>query len=825
MRLTFTAGALLAVTFVHAQVVRIPLHEGWRFQEVGTQRWYPAEVPGVLHNDLLRNGLIADPYGDADPDSARWVEHQDWIYACPLEADDALLSHEHIDLVLHGLDVYASVYLNDVLLGSMDNAFRTWEFDVRDELRPGANELRVVFRSTVQEGAVRMKEHAVRLPADNDAGSPKVSPYVRKAAFQFGWDFSPRVVGCGITCPVELRCWDHARIVDVDVRSAPDPLNARQSATVHLEGLMNDDLSLVLTSGNERDTVPIIFRGAEAWITTDLPSRPIERWWPNGSGAQPLFDVSIELLLGERVIDTAKKRIGLRTIELDQGLDSIGRAFTFVVNGKPIFMKGCNLVPPDAIDPNASDSAWVALVSAMRRAHMNMVRVWAGGIYPPDAFYDACDTAGILVWQDLMFANPVPGDSAFLSTVEEELRQQVTRLRHHASLALWCGNNELDVAWKNWGWNSTYGIHGADSVRTDEQQHAFFHVFLREQIARYSDVPYTPTSALSNWGSATGLRQGDLHYWGVWHADSTFVSFEGNTGRFVSEYGFQSYPDSALLARFSPPDDLYLGSDALRRRQRSYRTDRPILRAIRRELGFEPSTLSDLILGSQLVQALAYREAIRAHRSAQPRCMGTLFWQLNDVWPGPSWCVMDRSGAWKPAFHAVRDAYAPIAVDLRRSGGALWVDVLADTGAGPLRVELSIWHADGTLFRRTDTTAVIDHSSVHWVVAGPLPKAGMTMVRVLRADGTLIARNACWIGAPQADGFDRDGVRIRVLERSRSGTLIEFSSPTPKAFVWWGPGTDASAPNGFPLEPDRPERVFLRGPVTLGQVPDVRAWP
>ncbi|MBK8338713.1 MAG: glycoside hydrolase family 2 protein [Flavobacteriales bacterium] len=806
-------------------MLRVPIDMGWRFAQAGTERWYPAVVPGVLHNDLLRNGSIGDPFKDSNADSARWVEQHDWIYTCNVAADEALLTRQHIDLVFHGLDVYADVYLNDAHLGTADNAFRIWEFDVRKGLRKGDNQLRVVFRSTVKEGAERLKRHGVQLPADNDKGAPKVSPFVRKAAFQFGWDFSPRVVGCGITGAVELRCWDMARIVDVDVRPSADPASGRHSITTHLEGIMRNDLSLVITSGDERDTVPIVIRGANARITADLPARPMERWWPNGSGEQPMMDVRVELLQGGRVIDTATKRIGIRTIELDQRPDSIGAPFTFLVNGKSIFMKGCNLVPPDAIDPNTSDSAWVALVSTMRRAHMNMVRVWAGGIYPPDAFYAACDTAGILVWQDLMFATPVPGDSAFLHTVEEEVRQQVVRLRHHPSLALWCGNNELDIAWKNWGWNSTYGIHGADSTRTAEQQHYFFHAFLPELIARLSDVPYTPTSALSNWGSASGLRQGDLHYWGVWHADSTFGSFVGNTGRFVSEYGFQSYPDSALLARYIEPSQLNIGSPALKARQFSYRTDRPILEAIRRELGFEPATVGDLLLGSQLVQALAYREAIRAHRSAQPRCMGTLFWQLNDTWPGPSWSGLDRSGAWKPALHAVRDACAPIAVDLRYKNGSLSADLLAEDRTDPLRVELSLWYPDGALFRRSDTTFTMPSTCLQWPIAAPLPSNGMAQVRVYGSDGDVLASNARWIGDPRADGFDRNGVKIRVVERAATGTWLEFSSPTPKAFVWWAPGANASAPNGFALEPDRPERVFLPGYLPADQLPDVVAWP
>lgn len=454
---------------------------------------------------------------------------------------------------------------------------------------------------------------------------------------------------------------------------------------------------------------------------------------------------------------------------------------------------------------------------------MNMVRVWAGGIYPPDAFYDACDTAGILVWQDLMFANPVPADDAFLRTVEEEVRQQVVRLRHHPCLALWCGNNELDVAWKHWGWNGTYGIHGEDSVRVAQQQHHFFHSYLPDLIARYSDIAYTPTSALSNWGSTSGLRQGDLHYWGVWHADSTFASFAGNTGRFVSEYGFQSYPDSMLLAGYMTSDELRPGSQGLVGRQFSYRTDRPIREAIQRELGFEPTSLGDLLLGSQLVQALAYREAIRAHRSAQPHCMGTLFWQLNDPWPGPSWSVIDRAGRGKVALHAVRDAYAPVSVDVLGTNGPMRVEVLTDRPVGPHRVEVSWWLADGTLYQRDDTIIVLEQR-VQWSVTDMLFPGGMVIVKVFRMDGMLIARNARWIGTPSALGFDCNGVKVRVLERSPSGTVLEFSSPRPKTFVWYS-SAKTNFPNGFPLEPDRVERVFLPGP-PLGQPPpSVCAWP
>jgi beta-mannosidase len=279
-------------------------------------------------------------------------------------------------------------------------------------------------------------------------------------------------------------------------------------------------------------------------------------------------------------------------------------------------------------------------------------------VYPPDAFFDACDTAGILVWQDLMLANLPPGDAAFVENITAEASEQVGRLASHPSLALLCGDNELDVAWRNWGWQERYHLHGADSARV-AHDHAALQARLG-RIARTAGIAFTPTSPLSNWGSAEGLRSGDLHYWGVWHGDSTFASFAGNVGRFVSEYGFQSYPDSSTLAHYIGPDRLYLGSPALLHRQRSYRTDRPILEAIERELGEKPTTLGAFIAGSQQVQAMAYALAIRAHAAARPRCMGTLFWQLNDPWPGPSWSLIDHDGHWKPGMYAVQRAYQAI---------------------------------------------------------------------------------------------------------------------------------------------------------------------
>ncbi len=648
---------LLSGALVCAQESHITLHDGWTFCQAGKEQWYSAEVPGVVQTDLLRHGLIPEFYKGSNIDSVQWIENEDWIYKRTIVANDSLLKHGHVDLVFKGLDTFAEVYLNDSMLGKADNMFRTWEWPIKEVLKTGANVLKVIFRSPIKEGAKLRDAYGIQLPHDNDPSG--VSPYIRKAAYQFGWDFCPRLVTSGIWQGVELRCWNdvliyqpfltqkwHGDTVDLTVAAGLLPavtLDGRYRASVYLDGT----LEARMPAGPEKN---------EHGITTISIPHP-ERWWPANEGKQTMHEVRIDLFHDDGLIGSVTRMIGLRTMELDETGSDGTRSFTFKVNGRRIFMKGCNIVPP-AMVPSGSDSAWVALVGHMKAGHMNMARIWAGGIYPPDAFFDACDKAGILVWQDLMFANMTPGNDAFLRQVETEAVHQVLRLMGHPSLALWCGNNELDVAWRNWGWQKTYQIHGVDSTRViDAHRQLFWGPTLSMLAEHMSKVPYSPTSPLSNWGNAEGLKNGDLHYWGVWHGDSAVSSFKNNVGRFVSEYGFQSYADSALLSHYIDPNDLHLGSPAMKRMQRSYKTDKPIWDAIKRELGNEPKTLGEFIEDSQEVQAKAYRMAIEAHMAAQPHCMGTLFWQLNDCWPGPSWSLIDFEGNWKPGMYEVQRLY------------------------------------------------------------------------------------------------------------------------------------------------------------------------
>lgn len=635
----------------------------WRFQELGTPAWHAGEVPGTIHTDLMAVGIIPDPYVGNNVDSVQWVGERDWIYERDFPVSAALLAQDEVELVFKGLDTFAEITLNGSPIGSTDNMFRSWSFPVKSLLREGTNTVRVTFHSALRKGAELLEAYGRSLPADNDGSAIKVSPFVRKAGVHFGWDFAPRLVTCGIWQEVGLRAWSGRRIGSVRVAQAAR--HGKRTLRFHVDLCSQPNAGgEVVLSMNGTELARSIAPDGVGWRTHDmevvLPDTGL--WWPRGAGAQRLQSCKVEWVYGGVVRSRWEALIGLRSIVLDQDTDKFGEAFTFRVNDSAVFAQGANMVPPDMFLPRAGDSAWVHLVDEMTECNMNMVRVWGGGVYPPDAFFKACDAAGILVWQDLMFANTmVPDDDPFVNNVREEVEEQVRRLQHHASLALWCGNNEIDVAWHNWGWQRGYGISTADSTRMRNAYVALFEEAIPQWIwVLDEDVRYTPSSPISNWGSAEGLAVGDLHYWGVWHADSTFESYKGNTGRFVSEYGFQSYPDSLSLARCLTPKELHLGSSALAFRQHSYRSDRPILDAIRRELGFVPRTFGEFSRASQEVQAIAYRKAIDAHRSARPRCMGTLLWQLNDVWPGPSWSIIDHTGRRKSAFEAVRRAYAPL---------------------------------------------------------------------------------------------------------------------------------------------------------------------
>ena len=643
--------------FLSAQPLSANLNTGWEFRQVGTENWYPATVPGTVHTDLLANGLIDDPFKDNNEKELQWIEKVNWEYRMTFHVSEEQFNEEHHELNFEGLDTYAEVFLNDELILDANNMFRSWRVDISEKLRQKGNELHIVFTSPILKNDSIARNY-IRLPRGSDTNEFPVWPYTRKAAYHFGWDWAPRFVTCGIWKDVQIEYWTGSRFQDIQYSLKElDDRVAIIKATFEMHSDENDKAKVYINDTTYRIDLKPGFHTYEVKYAIQHP----KKWWPNGSGEQHLYDINFGFFGGrKKLAPLDSQRIGLRTIELINEPDSIGTSFYFRVNDEPIFMKGANYVPQDVFLPRVKPEQYERLLKQVKDAGMNMLRVWGGGVYERDIFYDLCDEYGILVWQDFMFAGTLyPTDNErFRSNVLEEAKEQINRISKHTCLALWCGNNEIEVAWKNWGWQKQYGYSSTDSIELWENYIAFFQGDLPELLASFDDqIPYVSTSPLSNWGTPENFNHGSMHYWGVWHGDDDFSGYHQNVGRFMVEWGFQSFPDYELLTKYVTQEHLSLDSEVMINRQKSYVGNGKILEFLQMyaTYGGDPTVLSfrDFVFNAQWVQAVGYEQAVRSHMAKQPHCMGTLLWQLNDCWPGPSWSIINYNGKPKPAYEAV----------------------------------------------------------------------------------------------------------------------------------------------------------------------------
>src|SRR6266567_2059912 len=443
----------------------IPINTGWRFREAGKDSWHTATVPGCVHTDLLTHNLIDDPFYRDNEQKQQWIGKTDWEYETQFTVAREILQREHIELVFEGLDTYADVYLNETLVLNADNMFRTWRVDCKRALKIGDNTLRVHFRSPINEILPLMAKVKYQLPAPNDQGE-KTSTYTRKAPYQYGWDWGPRFVTSGIWRPVSLEAWNTARLSDLHiVEKQVDASAASLAAEVEIMSAANVDATVFiddLTSKTVAARHVIKLKPGSNLILLDFVISHPSLWWPNGLGAHPLYNFRARLIVAGSLTDQKQTRTGLRSLKLRQEMDEWGKSFEFVVNGVPVFAKGGNWIPADSFPTRITREKYRELLQSVRDTNMNMVRVWGGGIYESNDFYDLCDELGILVWQDFMFAcSMYPGDQEFLDSVRQEAVENVRRLRNHPSLALWAGNNEIEVAWREWGWQDKFHLNKA----------------------------------------------------------------------------------------------------------------------------------------------------------------------------------------------------------------------------------------------------------------------------------------------------------------------------------------------------------------------------
>jgi len=625
----------------------------WQFRDCSGNAWLPAAVPGCVHTDLRRAKKIPDPFWGTNENDLQWIEERDWEYRATFTVPAKWFEDEQIDLVADGLDTVATVRLNGREIGRTENMFLGHRWPVKALLRPGKNELTVRFDSAMRYIRTHRLGHRPR-EFNDPVGRSQV---IRKQPCQFGWDWGPRFVTAGIWRDLRLETCtgnrlDNVRVTqhhaaDGTVTLAFTPEFARRDARASCCGTVSLDGCVVARIENRKAKI-------------ENPSL----WWPSGHGAQPLYTVDLEVRDARgAVIGRWSRRIGLRTLQLDRHADAAGETFQFVVNGRPIFAKGANWIPAHSFVAGLTRADYARDLRSAAAAHMNMLRVWGGGIYECEHFYDLCDELGLLVWQDFMFACAIyPGDAAFLRSVRAEAGQQVRRLRHRACLALWCGNNEIE----------SLNHERLKQPKLRRNYDALFHGVLPAVVAKHDAVTdYWPSSPFRGRGAehthAAGEKRGDTHFWDVWHSRQPVKDYEKYAFRFVSEFGMQSLASTETQATFCPPDDDNVFGVTMKSHQKNRGGNQIILDYVSRLYRF-PKSQEALIYLSQLNQAHCMQVGVEHYRRLMPRCMGALYWQLNDCWPVASWSSIEFTGRWRALHHVARRFFAPALVSAHVPG-------------------------------------------------------------------------------------------------------------------------------------------------------------
>lgn len=628
----------------------------WTFNIGSSHISFPAKVPGCQYTDLLRNKLIANPYADSSFTFMQAIAKIPFTYNTHFEVSENDIASATPMLVFKGLDTYAKVYLNGQLILAANNMHRSWRCAVKPWLKVGLNFLSIRFEPITVVTEQLANKQKYTLP-----GGEYV--FVRKAAYQFGWDWAPRFLTAGIWKDIELvwQAENEIKHTQFVLHSLTDSL-AKASYKIVLSKPAQANTAVELNILYKEIKKVVGIANGQKEVTIDFEIVDPHFWWCNGMGSAYLYEANLTLKTNQQVLDQTKTTFGLRTLEWVQTPDDSGSSFYLKLNGYPVFMKGANWVPPNSFLSEVNKDTYTHLLKLAEDANLNMLRVWGGGVYEQDEFYKQCDERGILVWQDFMFACAMyPGDTAFMSNVAAEAEEQIIRLRNHPSLALWCGNNESDEGWHNWGWQKQYGYSYEDSSEIWENYQKLFHELLPQTLARFDgNRYYHPSSPANGWGKAKAYKTGDVHYWGVWWGDEPFEKYEEKVGRFVSEYGFQGFPSSELLLTYLDSNNLQFNSPNLLAFQKHPKGFELIRSQMQRER-IEPSNnVLTFAQQSALLQAKGIEMAIDAHRRNMPYCMGSLFWQWNDCWPSISWSAIDFLGKPKPVYYAVKRAFKPI---------------------------------------------------------------------------------------------------------------------------------------------------------------------
>ena len=783
----------------------VVLDHGWQFRQVPAdgkaldEGWLPAVVPGDVHLDLSANKKIPDPFYRDNESKLQWIQDESWEYRTNFDVTPALLSRSHVELVFEGLDGPSKVYLNGNLVLTGINSFRIWRVPAKSILHSGKNELRVEFPSPIKAA----EEIAAKDPWQAKTKTA-AKTYLRKPAYEYGWDWGPTFVTSGIWRPVRLEAWDKVRIADFAIRQRDVTKDvAHIDAQIEVEASDAGSVHLSLNYWGHGE--PLAGKAPTVAITADLHPGvnlidvPVEirqpkLWWPAGYGEQSRYDFTLQVssTAGESIADVRTVTTGLRSIVLDRHPDKWGRSFQFLVNGVPVFAKGADVIPFDSFPNRVATSDYRRILESARDANMNMIRHWGGGYYETDEFYQICDELGIMVWQDFMFGNDwQPGSYDFKLNIEAEAEDQVRRLRNHPSIVIWCGNNETEVALY---WNGRATLPANVKFQMWQDYLTEFSGILNRVVARLEpEIPYWPSSPSADYETKSpDYQSGDDHIWDVWHGRVPFSTYEKHNARFVTEYGFQSFPELRTIESFTEPADrANILTPVMLAHQKNNEGNDIIHNYLLKDYP-EPKDFASFLYVSQVLQAEGIKIGAEHFRRSMPETMGSIYWQLNDCWPVASWSSIDYSGRWKALQYYARRFYAPILVSPHVEEGSVKVYVVSDklsaTQAG-LRVRLMDFSGKVLLEGKQDLNVDPLASKVYleWPLAkiaqaGAADTSSVFVVADLANGGTALSRNLIYL-APTREVHLKPAVLQTEISKASSQTQARGVASTYKISI------------------------------------------
>lgn len=793
----------------------------WRMREADSQTWHSAHVPGSVYADLMADGTMPDPFWRENELDAFERMKKDYVYQRTFTVTEAQLAHAHVELVCEGLDTLAHVSLNGREIAFADNMHITWVWDVKEQLHAGENTLEIRFDSPILYCAKKAEE----APGWESSDATPGFRHLRKAHCMFGWDWGPRLPDAGIWRPIFLRTWDAARLENALMLQAHH--DGVVDVTIRPEIAGESAWAAEITAPDGEVIIIPETTAAEQVITIEHP----QLWWPNGLGKQPLYRVTVRLATG----DTRTWRIGLRTMTVSREKDEWGEEFCHVVNGVKVFAMGADYIPEDNILARVTPERTRRLLEDCKAANFNAIRVWGGGYYPDDAFYDICDELGLLVWQDLMYAcafyDLTPD---FERSIRVETHQNVARLRHHASLALICGNNEMEmfmagansalINHRTWEFVPTYPHHITDYVKMFEY---ILPAIVKETAPQTYWWPASPSSG-GNFDAPNDENRGDNHYWDVWHGEKPFTEYRKFFFRYASEFGFQSFPCLKSVEQFTLPDDRNIFSRVMERHQRNQAANGKILSYLSQTFRY-PNSFDDLLYASQLMQAEAIRYGVEHWRRNRGRCMGAIIWQLNDIWPVASWASIDYYGRWKALHYAAKRFFAPVMISAEEEGELSQNPKINEYHPAPLEKSFRlnvcnetlrdvtgevVWALrtpDGAIVRQNQQTLTIPAMSAKWLDKVDCADASLTGHYVSFAfvvDDVALSEGTCIFCAPKHFEF----VDPRLTVETRGDTIIVTSHAYAKQV--WLESEDADLlldDNAFDMNPGTKVVRVVRG--------------